>query len=245
MSPRGQQMGGFSVPPLTRGVKVLGIATLVLSIGSKLGHQGELLGALLAFSPESLLHFRLWTPFTYTFVNPEPFNLIFSLLGLWFCGSMLEQRWRTRRFVIFYFLVGALAALATFLVSFIVPSVRSFPYFGNYAAIEGMVAAVAILAPDATFLLYIMPVRARMMLPIAAGMTLLFMVMGTWQAYLPQLFGLGAGVLLAGGVSPSHFWLRARVWWIDRRLRRSKLRIVRGVGSDEKSGARGSDKYLH
>jgi membrane associated rhomboid family serine protease len=238
-------MGGFGVPPLTTGVKFLGIATLVLSIASKLGDRGQAIGLQLAFTTESLRHLRLWTPFTYTFVNPEPFNLIFSLLGLWLVGSMLEQRWGTRRFVTFYFSTGALAALATFLVSFVVPSVREIPYFGNYPAIEGMVAAVAILSPDATFFLYVVPVRARMMLPIAAGMTLLFMVMGTWQVYLPQLFGLGAGVLLAGGVSPSHFWLRARVWWIDRRLRRSKLRIVRGVETDEKRGARGSDKYLH
>jgi hypothetical protein len=83
-----------------------------------------------------------------------------------------------------------------------------------------------------------------MMLPISAGITLLFMVMTGWQPYLPELFGLGAGVLLAGGVSPAHFWLRARVWWIDRRLRRSKLRVVRDVGEGDKQ-VRGSDKYLH
>jgi len=60
---------------------------------------------------------------------------------------------------------------------------------------------------------------------------------------LPQLFGLGAGVLFAGGVSPGNVFLRFKVWWIDRRLRRSRLRVVRG--EDIRSGDRGSDKYLH
>jgi membrane associated rhomboid family serine protease len=246
MSPRGQQTMGFGVPPLTRGVKWLGIATLIASIGSRLGGTGEGLADQLAFFPELLKHLRLWQPFTYTFLNPDPFSLIFSLLGLWMIGSSLEQRWGTRRFVTFYFASAALAALATFVVGLFSASVAVHPYIGNWAALEAMIAAFAVLMPDATFFLYVVPVQARWMLPISGGITLLYMLMGSWQAYLPQLFGLGAGVLLAGGVSPGHFWLRTRVWWIDRRLRRSKLRVVRdlGGGTDDKR-VRGSDKYLH
>jgi membrane associated rhomboid family serine protease len=235
---------GFGVPPLTKGVKWLGIATLVVSIGVKLGSTGEDLEAQLAFFPEMLKHLRLWQPLTYTFVNPDPFSLIFSLLGLWMIGASLEQRWGTRRFVIFYFVSAALAALATFLVGLVAPSVARHPYIGNWAALSAMIAAFSVLMPDATIFLYFLPVQARWMLPISTGITLLFMLMTGWQPYLPELFGLGAGVVLAGGVSPSHFWLRARVWWIDRRLRRSKLRVVRDLGTDDKQ-VRGSDKYLH
>ena len=85
------------------------------------------------------------------------------------------------------------------------------------------------------------------MLPISAGITVLFMLMTGWQPYLPQLFGLGAGALFAGGASPGNVLLRMKVWWIDRRLRRSRLRIIRGaVDEDEvRSADRGSDKYLH
>jgi membrane associated rhomboid family serine protease len=237
-------MGQFGVPPLTRGVKWLGIATLVVSIGSRLGTTGEELAARLSFVPELLKHFWLWQPLTYTFLNPDPFSLLFSLLGLWMLGGSLEQRWGTRRFLIFYFVSAAVAALATFVVGLFAPSVALHPYVGNWASLSAMVAAFATLMPDATILLYVVPVQARMMLPISAGITLLFMLMTGWQPYLPELFGLGAGVLLAGGVSPAHFWLRARVWWIDRRLRRSKLRVVPDVGESDKQ-VRGSDKYLH
>jgi membrane associated rhomboid family serine protease len=233
----------FGVPPLTQGVKVLGIATLVVSIGARFLPVAL---ANIAFIPETLKHLQLWRPLTYTFFSADPFGLIFSLLGLWMLGGSLEQTWGTRRFVIFYFLSGALAAVATFLVSLVAPAVAGFPYVGNWAVIEAMVAAFAVMMPDATFFLYVVPVQAKWMLPISGGITLLYMIMGVWYVPLPALFGLGAGILLAGGVSPGHFWLRARVWWIDRRLRRSKLRVVRDIGGpDAKPGTRGSDKYLH
>jgi membrane associated rhomboid family serine protease len=241
-------MSGFGVPPLTRGVKWLGGVTLAVSIAAAVfGEAGQTLAALLVFRPIGLLSLYLWTPLTYTFVNFDPINLLFALLGLWLLGSALEQRWGTRRFVTFYFLTSATAALATALLSVIAPPVRAHPYFGNWAAMEGLIAAFAVLLPDAQIFLYFVPVQAKWMLPISAGITVLFMLMGSWVAYLPQLFGLGAGVLFAGGVSPGNTFLRAKVWWIDRRLRKSRLRVIRGAADDEdvRSGSRGSDKYLH
>ena len=40
-------------------------------------------------------------------------------------------------------------------------------------------------------------------------------------------------------------WLRVRVWWIDKRLRSRKLRVVRGDDDLPSRGRSGSDKYLH
>ncbi|HZX93105.1 MAG TPA: rhomboid family intramembrane serine protease [Myxococcales bacterium] len=250
MSPRGQPAMSFGVPPLTRGVKWLGGITLAVSILVRvIGASGEELARLVVFVPEDLWHGRIWQPFTYTFLNPDPFGLLFALLGLWLLGASLEQAWGTRRFVVFYLATGALAAVATALLGLAVEAVRFHPYAGNWPSLEGLIAAFAVLMPNAQIFLYFVPVQARWMLPISAGITVLFMVMTSWVAYLPQLFGLGAGVLLAGGVAPRNFLLRARVWWIDRRLRRSKLRVIRG-GEEKKpgpfgSGPRGSDKYLH
>jgi membrane associated rhomboid family serine protease len=239
-------MSGFGVPPLTRGVKWLGVTTLAVSIAAAaFGEAGQELAERVAFIPIRLTWFHLWTPFTYTFLNPGVIGLLLALLALWLLGAALEQRWGTRRFVTFYFLTSVVGALATALVGIVVPSVRTYPYYGNWAAIEGLIAAFAVLLPDAQIFLYVVPVQARWMLPISAGITVLYMLMDLphWYAYLPQLFGLGAGVLFAGGVSPGSVFLRFRVWWIDRRLRRSRLRVVRG--DDVRSGSRGSDKYLH
>jgi membrane associated rhomboid family serine protease len=241
------QMG---IPPLTRGVKWLGIVTLAVSIlTTTLGDRGDRLRTWVHFSPGEFFHGSFWTPLTYTFLNPQPFSLLFALLGLWLIGSALEQMWGTRRFVTFYFVTSAVAALATAAIGYFAPSVRVSEYYGNWAAIEGLIAAFAVLLPNAQIYLYFLPVRARWMLPISAGITVLFMLMTGWQPYLPQLFGLGAGAFFAGGVAPRNLLLRIRVWWIDRRLRRSKLRVVRGkeddAGGPFSGGGRGSDKYLH
>ncbi len=244
-------MGGFGIPPLTRGVKWLGVVTLAASVlPFVLGEEwrGQF-ARLLLFTPLDVFHGKVWQPFTYTFFNTDPINLLFALLGLWMIGSALEQRWGTRRFVTFYFATSALAALATALVGLVSPQVRGAQYFGNWAAIEALIAAFAIQQPDAQILLYVVPVRARFMLPLSAGMTVLFMLMRGWVPYLPQLFGLGAGVLFAGGLSSRHLLLRAQMWWLDRRLRRGKLRVVRREDGDDpfrgRRGKTGSDKYLH
>jgi membrane associated rhomboid family serine protease len=245
MSPRGAAMG-FGVPPFTRGVKWLGIVTLAVSVlAAVLGESGQAMAAQLVFVPAGLLHGRVWTPLTYTFLNLDPIGLLFALLGLWLLGASLEQRWGTRRFVTFYFLTGALGALATALVAIVSPAVRAHPYYGNWSSLEGLIAAFAVLLPDAQIFLYFIPVPARWMLPISAGITVLFMLMTGWVPYLPQLFGLGAGVVLAGGYRPGNLLLRMKVWWIDRRLRRSKLRVVRGEDEALRGGKSGSDKYLH
>ena len=242
-------MSGFGVPPLTRGVKWLGAITLAVSIAASVfGEAGQQLAALLVFVPSGLLRLHLWTPLTYTFLNGDPMNLLFALLGLWLLGAALEQRWGTRRFVGFYFLTSAAGALATALLAVAAPQVREHPYFGNWAAMEGLIAAFAVLMPDAQIFLYIVPIQAKWMLPISAGITVLFMLMTGWVPYLPQLFGLGAGALFAGGgFSPGNLLLRGKVWWIDRSLRRKRLRVIRGAEDDDeiRSAGRGSDKYLH
>jgi membrane associated rhomboid family serine protease len=249
MSPRGRPaMSGFGVPPLTRGVKWLGIVTLAVSVlVAVLGDSGTALARLVLFSPDDLFHGKVWQLATYTFLNPEPINLLFALLSLWFLGSTLEQSWGTRRFIWFYFFTGAAGAIATALIGLVSQRVHVHAYYGNWPSILGLIAAFAVLMPDAQFFLYVVPVQAKWMLPISAGIVVLYMLMRSWVPYLPELFGLGAGVLFAGGVSPGNIFLRAKLWWIDRRLRRNRLRVIRGAADDEelRSGSRGSDKYLH
>src|SRR5438552_15465709 len=149
MSPRGQQAMGFGVPPLTRGVKWLGGATLAVSVlVAVLGDTGSALAQAVLFSPRDFWHGRVWEPFTYTFLNPDPVGLLFALLGLWLLGASLEQSWGTRRFVTFYFATAALGAVVTSVIGFFVPAVWVHPYFGNWSALEGLIAAFAVLMPN-------------------------------------------------------------------------------------------------
>jgi len=248
MAPRSSMpMGNFALPPFTRGVKWLLIGTVVVSILVPItGAFGESLKALLAFTPAALWHGFVWQPFTYTFLNPDPLGLVFAGLGLWFMGGSLEAMWGTRRFVTFYFATSVLAALATAVIGIFAGRVASFPYFGNWVVIEALAAAFAVSLPSARIFLYFLPIEARLLLPISAGITLLFMIFYGAVPYLPQMFALGAGVLFAGGFrTPRQLLLRLKVWWIDRRLRSRRLRVVRGEDDAPGQGRSGSDKYLH
>jgi len=240
-------MGNFAFPPFTRGVKWLLIATVAVSILVPLtGAFGENLKIYLGFVPIGLRRGYLWQPLTYTLLNPDPLGLVFAGLGLWLLGGSLEAMWGTRRFVAFYFATGALAALATAAIAIFSPSVAGFLYAGNWVVIEALAAAFAVSLPSARIFLYFVPVEARLLLPISAGITLLYMIFYGPVPFLPQLFGLGAGVLFAGGVrTPRQLLLRLRVWWIDRRLRSRRLRVVRGEDEQPGRGRSGSDKYLH
>src|SRR5437762_7959712 len=154
MSPRGQPAMGFGVPPLTRGVKWLGGATLAVSIlAAVLGDAGRMLARIVTFTPADLWSGYLWQPLTYTFLDRDPVGLLFALLGLWLLGASLEQRWGTRRFVTFYFATAAAAALVTSVIGFFVPAVWVHPYFGNWSALEGLIAAFAVPMPNAQILL--------------------------------------------------------------------------------------------
>src|SRR2546426_649580 len=180
MSPRGRPAMAFGVPPLTRGVKWLGGVTLAVSILVAVlrDQSGAALAQFVVFSPEALWHGAVWKIFTYTFLDRDPVGLLFALLGLWLLGASLEQRWGTRRFVTFYFATAALAAVATSLVGLVArETVWVQPYAGNWPALEGLIAAFAVLMPSAQIFLYFVPVRARWMLPISAGITILYMLM--------------------------------------------------------------------
>jgi membrane associated rhomboid family serine protease len=245
MPPRSSiPMGNLALPPFTRGVKWILIVSVGLSIVARF--VPELL-RLAAFAPADLW-FRgyIWQPFTYTLLHVSPDGIIFAVLGLWLMGGSLEAMWGTRRFVTFYFASSALAALATAFVGLVSPQVAQHVYNGNGPVLEALAAAFAVLLPSATIFLVVLPIPARLLLPISAGITLLLMIYGGIAAYLPHAFALGAGVLFAGGVrTPRQLWLRVRVWWIDKRLRSRRLRVVRGEDETPGQGRSGSDKYLH
>ncbi|TMA15203.1 MAG: rhomboid family intramembrane serine protease [Deltaproteobacteria bacterium] len=245
MSPRGRPAMSFGMPPFPTGIKWLVIVTLAASVMSKVVPG---MGATAVLTPALFWHGWVWQVFTYPFVIPDARALLWSLLGIWLLGGSLEQQWGMRRFVGFYIAVSVLAGLATALVGLAHPDVGNFHYFGNWPAIAGLIAAFAVTMPNAQiFFSFVLPVSARALLAISVGMTVLFMIMDGWVGYVPELLGFPAGALWVSSRSPRHLLLRARVWWIDRRLRRSRLRVVRGKDDEATplSGGRGSDKYLH
>src|ERR1700686_373386 len=246
-----------SIPP---GVKYLLIALGVISIPtsallhSKSSGLGEFLADQLMFRPDDVLHGKIWQLVTYTFFTPDPISLLISALMLWMFAGTLERRWGMRRFLPFFFSAVVIAALLTTVVLLPFPSARAFPHAGMWTAIEAFCAAFALSFPDDQILLmFILPIQARYLIHISVGITLLFMIMGASPlvSYLTPIFGLLAGIaLMSRTARPRQILLRMRVWWIDRKLKAPKLRVIRGIPDDDdlpqrRSGGRGSDGFLH
>ncbi len=246
----------FGFPPLTRGVKYLLIATAVLSVGTAgllswhEGPYGEFLAQNLAFRGTDVVHGKVWELATYTFLNVSPISLLLALLMLWMFASPLERRWRTSRFLTFYFATTVVAALCTAAVGLLARNIAVFPNAGIWTALEALSAAFAVSFPDDRInMFFFMPVQARYLIHISVGITLLFILMtGSVLPYVCPMFGLAVGVVFARGAlaGPRHLWLRARVWWIERRMANRKLRVVPGGEQNLPPRSKsGSDGYLH
>lgn len=93
----------FNLTPAVRVLLLLNVALYFLSDQLPLA-QLELYNFA---SP----HFRPWQLVTYMFLHGGVAHLFNNMLSLFFFGGMLEQRWGTGRFVVFYLVCGAGAGL--------------------------------------------------------------------------------------------------------------------------------------
>jgi membrane associated rhomboid family serine protease len=148
-----------------------------------------------------LMERYVWQAFTYLFIHGGFFHLLFNIFCLWMFGMPVETQWGTREFLKFYFLCGLGAAAASVAMS---PHSLS-PVVGASGALFGLMAAFAMLFPDAVVYLYFfLPVTARQM-AIICGVIELFSAAtesGSGIARFAHLGGLVTG------------YLYIRWWWV-------------------------------
>jgi membrane associated rhomboid family serine protease len=239
--------GMFSRPPqatLAIMIATLALSVLAMASGGRFG-DGTVV-RLLLFSPAQVYEsFKVWTPFTYLFVEVGPQNLLFHELVLWMFAAPLERSFGVRRFLFYFFTTGAGAALLTAAISFAVPDLRAVPFRGTYVASEALVLGWVLMHWTSTVYLLVFPVRAPFLLIPALGVPFLYIIQGAWEVFTPVLLGMGIGyLLLRRGLSPRRAYLHFRAWWIDRQLRR-KSRHLKLVASERPKDPGGPGKYLH
>jgi len=186
-----------NLPPATR---ALMIATLVGFVAGLIVPDIRVLFGLV---PErTLFHRWLWQPFTYLFLQGSVLGLVFNLLALWMFGMPIEAQWGERDFLKYYFLCG----LSTAAVHLAAAPHATHAVIGPSGAVFGMLAAFAMLYPDAVVYIYFMiPVKAAHM------------------AIFYGLFEFFSGLSGSGGSEPARFaglaglltgYVYIRWWWV-------------------------------
>ncbi|HEY3450045.1 MAG TPA: rhomboid family intramembrane serine protease [Myxococcales bacterium] len=239
--------GAFSrPPPATLALMIVtGVVSVLAMVDVGFGTHGWL-GRNLAFAPSQVLALKLWTPFSYLFLQTDPLSLIlYEAFGLWMFAAPLERSWGQRRFLFYFFATGVGAALFVTGLALLLPSLMGAGSSGTWVAGEAVLLAWILMNWHATVYLFVIPVRAPVLLLLSLGLPVLYALMGQWQPFVTPLVAMGIGyLLLKKGISPRRGWLHLRAWWIDKQLKRRSrhLQVVPPPGNDREPK---KPKYLN
>ena len=123
--------------------------------------------ALCALSADGLRQGSLWQLVTFQFLHGGPFHLIFNLVVIWFCGRVVEGRLGTGNFLKIYFASGLGGGILQGVLGLAFPEFFGGPVVGASAGACGLIAAFALIEPEATFLfMFMFPIKAKHILII-------------------------------------------------------------------------------
>lgn len=93
----------MNIPPIVKGLLILNVVAYIFS---------ELIGFDYIFGLWyfEAPFFRIWQPVTYMFMHGGIMHLLFNMFALWMFGSVMEQVWGGKRFLVYYFVCGIGAA---------------------------------------------------------------------------------------------------------------------------------------
>src|SRR5215470_1994312 len=129
----------------------------------------RLLVTHLVLEPLAVIRGEIWQLATYSVIQPGTLSILFSMLTLWFTGSLLESAYGSRWLTELYWtsvIGGAIVATAlSFTHLFgLRPDVIS---IGAWAGIFGLLVAIAMLFGDQEFLLwFLVRIKAKYLVAI-------------------------------------------------------------------------------
>jgi membrane associated rhomboid family serine protease len=180
---------------------------------------------------------QVWRLFTAPFVHSpnDPWHIVGVLLGLYFLTPSLEQRWGSRRLIVFLLLSAIIGYSCQFVVESVLPDdvaakLSSQQYwFGAIPAIEAVAVAWALnFKGQNVRLFFVLPVTATQLLWYVVGFSVLRLIAasGTAEGLISPFGGMLAGWLLGGGTpSPARkLLLRWRYRQLEREAAQSKAK---------------------
>jgi len=196
---------GFSFfPPVIKGLFISNIAMWLLvdfflgsfriggaPVGGGSGSVTRLL-ALYPIGPD----FWPWQLFTYMFLHGGFMHLFFNMLALWMFGMQLENKWGSKKFLIYYLLCGVGAGVANLFVSSLLG--QGLPTVGASGAVFGVLIAFGMLFPNMpVYIYFLLPIPAKYFIAGYIALELFYGVAGTSDgiAHFAHLGGAAVGFI--------------------------------------------------
>ena len=180
-----------------------------------LGYVFPLIKVYMALNPAAILSGFVWQIVTYMFAHADISHLLVNMLGLFFFGTAVERSMGSKEFLLFYFLTGTMAGIASFGI-YAATGAWYTMLLGASGAVFAMLLAFAVLNPEARIFLYgILPVRAPVLVLGYAGIEIASQLLSfrSSVAHLTHLAGLLWAWLyfvLRFGINPAKRLFRPR-----------------------------------
>ena len=237
----------LSFPPFAGTVRKLVLANVAVFFAFLIINRaspafGTRLLNLLWLRPASVATGFIWQLVTYCFVHIGMLSILFTMLTLWFCGSLLEGAYGSRWLTELYFTSAIGGAVLTAVLSFtgILHLSPDSAVTGAWGGLFGVLIAIAVRMGDVEFMMFPLPftIRAKYMVAIDI-LIALAIVLGNQGAMgaLLQLSGALSGYLflrfaprrgLAFGFSEQYFGLRNAYYKAKRRRAAKKFEVYMG-----------------
>ena len=181
------------------GVQWLLIVNVVVFILHWLGPPLSVILRQLALIPaQAVAGLRVWQVFTYMFLHAGVWPLVWNMLALWMFGAELERTWGTQKFLRYYLTCGVVGGIAAIILTYSFGQ-QNLPVAGSNAAIYGLLAAYALVFPDATLLFgFLIPMKSKYFVLII-GAIVFFQTFPVSIGETALLVGMLAGYLLLRG----------------------------------------------
>lgn len=183
----------------------------------------------LAMTTEGLRRGFIWQLLTFQFLHGSLWHLLGNALSLWFIGRHVESILGPRKFLVAYLVSGFGGAILQGTLMLVFPAHFGPLVWGASAGTTGIFAIFAVIEGHSEVRLnFILPIRARVLLYIVAGISVFFTLVPTPReggiAHAAHLGGIIAGIAYLRW-DPSRF----SVSWNPLQGRRRKRQLVQAA----------------
>lgn len=212
---------------------------ILFAVGINWGGASSVTFTFLAGNSRAILEGQVWRFFTAPLLHlPDSGagvqHILFSLMGLYFLGTALEQVWGTPRLLRFLAVSAFLSYFLQWLVELVLPAAFAARmvqplWYGSTPVLAALAIAFAFSLRDQKVLLFfVLPVGSRALVLATVGLSLLLVIadaMGP-SGHLAPFAGMFVGWAFGGGTpSPARrWWLRFRIGRLDSEVRRGSTK---------------------